>query len=254
MLALHLGSVDISFVIPTLDEEKYIVKTLDAIKAQKTKLKYEIIVVDGKSKDNTVKLAKKYGKVIIQKAKGIANARNLGAKAAKGEFVIFIDADTVIEPNYVSKVIGYLKKHPEVAGVTAKLDYDFSKFFWRVIWWFAERYIFIRSYFGKGRLTGINIAIRRDIFKKSGGFPEVPSEDMAFTAALWKFGKTKYLKGTVTHSSARRFNKEPLGILKYYIVRDLMTFTRTHKSKRFKNIERKIEKKIAKEAKYKEIR
>jgi len=254
MLTLHLDFVDISFVIPALDEEKYIVKTLKAIKAQKTKLKYEIIVVDGKSKDNTVKLAKKYGRVIIQKTRGISNARNLGAKAAKGEFLVFIDADTVIEQDYVSRVIGYLKKHPKVAGVTARLNYDFSKFFWKIIWWFAERYILIRSYFGKGRLTGINIAMRRDTFKKFKGFQEVPSEDVAFTAALWKFGQTKYLTSTVTHSSARRFNKEPWGIIKYYFVRDILTFTRTHKSRKFKNIEKKIEKKLAKEAKYKKIR
>ena len=100
----------VSVIIPTLNEEKYIEKTLKALKNQDFEGKFEIIVADGMSKDNTVKIAEKYAdKVILVKKKGIAAGRNEGARVAKGDVLIFVDADTVLLPNTISELVKAFK-------------------------------------------------------------------------------------------------------------------------------------------------
>ena len=90
----------ISFIIPTLNEETTIEKTLKNIK--EFSLDKEIIVSDGGSKDRTTEIAKRFtDKVLVHSKKerqNIAGGRNSGAKEAKGEFVVFVDADVLI-PN-----------------------------------------------------------------------------------------------------------------------------------------------------------
>ncbi|MBR9689725.1 MAG: glycosyltransferase [Candidatus Altiarchaeota archaeon] len=242
--------MDVSFIIPALDEEKMIGACLKSIKSQKTKLKFEIIVADGNSKDNTVKIAKKFAKVVRCKRKGIAYARNLGAKKAKGKLLVFIDADTTLPTDYLEKVWKYMNENPEVSALTARIKYDFSHGYLNLAWSALELVVLIQSAIGKARLTGINTVVWKDLFEKTGMFPEVPSEDVAFTSQMRKVGKTKYFRKTHVVSSARRFEKDPIGVIPYYLLRDVVTFAETHKSKSLK----KASDKIGKKADYKEIR
>ena len=84
----------ISIVIPAYNEERYLPILLDCIKKQTYK-NHEIIVADANSTDSTRQIAKKYGcKVVKGGMPGIG--RNNGAKAAKGEMLLFLDADSRI--------------------------------------------------------------------------------------------------------------------------------------------------------------
>ena len=83
----------ISVIVPAKNEEKYIMNVFEGLGAQTFK-DFEIIVVDGGSSDRTVSIAKRYGKVIIDKRKGIGTARNTGVKHARGDILVFLDADT----------------------------------------------------------------------------------------------------------------------------------------------------------------
>ena len=84
----------ISIIIPSFNEEKYLGKLLDSIKSSKFK-DFEIIVSDNNSKDNTKKIAKKYGCVVTKGGKpGVG--RNNGAKLAKHD-LLFIDSDVIIK-------------------------------------------------------------------------------------------------------------------------------------------------------------
>ena len=95
----------ISVVIPTYNEQDYIEKTLVSLKNQKTNVPYEIIVCDGNSTDNTVKIAKKYAdKVVYEKRTGIGFGRNKAVKSSKGIYLVNTDADTIYPSNFIEKV------------------------------------------------------------------------------------------------------------------------------------------------------
>ena len=89
----------ISIVIPAFNEEYYLPKLLDSIKRQTYK-NYEIIVADADSKDKTRQIAKKHGCSIVKGGMPAAG-RNSGAKSAKGDILLFLDADVQFDENFL---------------------------------------------------------------------------------------------------------------------------------------------------------
>ena len=246
--------MDVSFIVPALNEEKCIEKTLKSLKAQKTKLKYETIVVDGKSKDRTVAIAKKYARIVSQKTLGIANARNIGAKHAKGKLLIFVDADTTIPTDFLDICWDYMQSHKDMVALTARIKYDTRNLAAKILWKIVESFIRLGSFFGRGQLVGINTVTWKDVFDEIGGFPEIVAEDTAITSLFWKIGRTKYFTGTYSLSSARRFEKNPWEIIPYYISLYIVMRFRQARSPKIKKLGAKIEKKLGKRAEYKPIR
>jgi glycosyltransferase involved in cell wall biosynthesis len=110
-------------VIPTLNEENNLPRLLADLQNQSYK-NFQIIVVDAKSKDKTQNIAKKYKvNLIISDKKNVSHQRNLGAKEAKTEWIVFMDADNRIPKNYL---IG-LKRHvmtlnPDILSTWFKPD------------------------------------------------------------------------------------------------------------------------------------
>ena len=95
----------LSIIIPALNEEKYLPILLSQIKKQNfSGGKYEIIVADAGSKDKTVEIAKSYGCKVVPG--GLPpKARNEGAKKARGELFLFLDADVVLPENSLEKFL-----------------------------------------------------------------------------------------------------------------------------------------------------
>src|SRR5437773_1290083 len=94
----------ISFVVPAHNEEALIVQTLEAIHASAREIgeTYEIIVVDDASTDATANLAEANGaRVVSVNHRQIARTRNSGGRAARGERLFFIDADTTANPKAI---------------------------------------------------------------------------------------------------------------------------------------------------------
>lgn len=97
--------MDVSFIIPALNEEEYIEQCLNSIMVffSSTKLEFEIIVVDNGSTDNTCKIANNKGAIVIKAENvNVGSVRNFGAKSAKGRVLCFIDADCEISESWVS--------------------------------------------------------------------------------------------------------------------------------------------------------
>ena len=94
--------VDISVIIPLYNSEKYIVDTIHSVIFQEPhNLTYEIIIVDDKSSDNSKELVKKLNHnkvrlIELKKNSGTANARNVGSRLAKGDWIQFLDSDDTI--------------------------------------------------------------------------------------------------------------------------------------------------------------
>jgi glycosyltransferase involved in cell wall biosynthesis len=94
----------LSIIIPALNEEKFIPKLLTDIKKQKYK-NFEVIVIDGDSDDKTRQVAESYAEyytitVVNAKRRNLSFQRNLGGEIAKGEYLVFIDADSRIRPSF----------------------------------------------------------------------------------------------------------------------------------------------------------
>lgn len=103
----------LSIVIPTLNEQGNIITLLKQIPPVIRDYKYEVIVVDGYSKDRTVEFAKRMGARIIYDNKGKGSALIKGLNAAKGDIIISMDADLSNRPNELKLLI---------AGIEAGYD------------------------------------------------------------------------------------------------------------------------------------
>ncbi len=91
----------LSFIVPAHDEEAAIAATVRAIRAAAASAQaaFEIIVVDDASSDRTAELAAAEGAQVLRiERRQIAAARNAGARAARGDTFVFVDADTLIAP------------------------------------------------------------------------------------------------------------------------------------------------------------
>jgi len=195
----------ISVIVPSLNEEKYIEPTLKALRNQDYKGEYEIIVVDGGSKDKTVKIAKKYADKVIVVGKGIGKGRNEGAKVAKGDIFIFVDADTILLFNVLTEIKKSFRKKGVVGAscpvlpISAQVK-DFMPY------WIYNLFAKSTTKTDKSRLATICFACRKDVFEKVGGFREDDKigEDFDLTEKLSKIGEIRFTEETLAMTSPRR--------------------------------------------------
>lgn len=197
----------VSVVIPTLNEEKDISKALFHI----TRLKpYEVIVVDGYSKDKTRQMAKKFKAKVLLKRGNVSVARNRGAQKAKGDIVLFLDADTIVYDNIIDIIKRDFSRSKNLVGWTCNV-YGFSPY-WseqRIYYWNNVLTKFLINKVKKPHAPGIAIAVRKKTFEKIGRFNEkmrvMEDHDMALRIA--KHGSFKFSKDTCVFTSTRRINR-----------------------------------------------
>jgi glycosyltransferase involved in cell wall biosynthesis len=202
-LVIHL--VKISVIIPALNEEHYILGTLKALQKQSFK-DFEVIVADGGSKDKTREIAKKYAKVIIERKKGMGAGRNAGAKVAKGEIIVFLDADTFPSKDLLKTYSSAFDS--EIIAATGPI-LPLEKVSKRVGWGYEIVSVFfvkLTIMMGQPSIVGSNFAVKRKIFDKVGGFDEklLTYEDWDLSSKLKKFGKIAYCDDAKVKTSARR--------------------------------------------------
>lgn len=113
----------ISIIIPVYNGEKFLPGCLDAVASSSYK-KYELIVVDDCSTDDSARISRERGALVLRTSRqsGPAGARNLGAQKARGEVLFFVDADVVIKPDTLARVATISIEHPDVAAVFGSYD------------------------------------------------------------------------------------------------------------------------------------
>ncbi|OHB39800.1 MAG: hypothetical protein A2Y09_00185 [Planctomycetes bacterium GWA2_39_15] len=203
----------ISVIIPTLNEESHIEKTLQSVIKQEGN--YEFYVVDGGSTDNTVAIAKRYACVISSK-RGRAIQMNAGAKLCKGDILLFLHADTLL-PDNAFREIRKRMKDDTVVGGSFYIEFDADNFILRGIS-FISRFDFRIFHFGDQ-----GIFVRRDVFQALRGYKEIPiMEDYDFYKRLAGQGKVVLLRMPVI-SSARRFVKK--GVVRQLLINKLVVLS-----------------------------
>jgi len=196
----------ISIIVPTLNEEKYIEQTLKSLKNQDYEGEYEIIVADGMSKDNTVKIARKHAnKVVSVRKKGIGIGRNEGAKAARGEILIFVDADTILQSNGLSELSKPFQ-NKKVVGAACPIVPMSSKRRDLMLYRAFNQFMIMSIKSKKAQIPGVCCIYRKSAFEKVGGFDERLDtlEDYELSKKISKLGKIVFVKDTFALTSMRR--------------------------------------------------
>ena len=217
-------SIDASIIIPTIDEAGCIEETLKSVARQRSTFSFEVIVSDGGSKDNTVKIARKYSRVVVCPIKGTGTQLDFAANLSRGKILIFLDADTLLPESYLQRVIESFRTNESLWACGAPFEYDGRKRYkielGRVTFAITDYvlvnlamylwYVF-RDVFHFTEIPGCNFCIRRDIFLEIGGFKRFPSipVDVALSSAVRelikrrKMGRMKIFKTMIVLTSPR---------------------------------------------------
>ncbi|MFH1198794.1 MAG: glycosyltransferase family 2 protein [Candidatus Omnitrophota bacterium] len=161
----------VSVIIPTYNRQHYIKEAVESALAQDY-LKIEVIVVDDGSQDNTESVLAPYAgriKYIKQENSGPAKARNHGIKAARGEFITFLDSDDKYFSRKVSRQAEYLRNHSECGLVYSDCEYfDDSGRHWRPNIKRHEGWIFDKLLFEDFFGSGSCVMVKRSILEQVG--------------------------------------------------------------------------------------
>lgn len=137
------SQIDLSFVVPVYNSQKYLERCVDSLVNQKTSYNYEVILVDDGSEDNSGKIADQYEdefefvRVLHQDNAGISAARNRGISSARGRYLAFVDNDDCVDESYVQILMdrayetdadvvkcGHYRWNVESNSIISKVKYD----------------------------------------------------------------------------------------------------------------------------------
>jgi cellulose synthase/poly-beta-1,6-N-acetylglucosamine synthase-like glycosyltransferase len=174
-------SPSVTVVVPVRNGEQTIQQLLESLqKLDYDRNKVEVIVVDGNSTDKTREIVKKYPvNLVVEKKKGLNLARNIGIKCSNGEIIAFTDADCIVPPNWITKIVENFKdpKVSCVGGSAKALENDFISQYAdnsivRLMPFFTKREELekVKPFFRHP--AGCNMAFRRKVAEEVGYFDE----------------------------------------------------------------------------------
>jgi rSAM/selenodomain-associated transferase 2 len=207
------GMIQISIIIPTLNEAETLPKTLQSIVGER---QVEIIVVDASSQDKTWEIASVFGvKIIHSPQKNRAHQMNLGAAAAAGKIFLFLHADTLLPTGYLPLVSQVLAMPQTVAGAF-ELGIDGAQKSFQLL----ETAVNWRSRFFSLPYGDQALFMKAEIFRQIGGFAKLPiMEDFDLVQRLKRRGKIGIAPAKVLTSN-RRWQK--LGICRTTAINQLI--------------------------------
>ena len=202
----------ISIIVPTRNEAESISKLLPEMLAIPG---IEVLVVDGDSSDNTVATAKALGAKVFIVSPGRAFQMNAGARAARGEILLFLHADTRLAPGFAAQVRDALSQ-PGVAAGAFRLAIDGRGFALRILEWLVN----FRSRLLQMPYGDQGIFLRADLFSAVNGFPDLPiMEDFELVRRLKRRGRIRIISLAAT-TSPRRWEKS--GILRTTVINQVI--------------------------------
>jgi len=193
----------LSIVIPALNAEADLPGCLNAlVPALEANLLREVIVADGGSIDATPRLAEGSGATLISSEQGRATQMIAGAKAARGEWLLFLHADTWLSRDWVERTLAHIEKHPEKAAaytLAFRTDHPMGKVIARRANWRARTF---GLPFGDQGLL-----ISRKLYEDIGGYEDLPlMEDFKLARAL---GKSRIsILSAQARTGAKKYEKD----------------------------------------------
>ena len=213
----------ISFIVPAYNEEVLLPACLEAILAEieRSRVEAEVIVVNNASTDRTVEVALKFPSVTVvqQPIKGLVQARSAGFAACSGELVANIDADTLVPPFWIDRVLAEFDRDPDLVTVSGPYDYYDVPFriraAARLFYWVGfATYSFNRHVLRVGSMVqGGNFVLKREALVRAGGFDEkftFYGEDTDIARRMSGVGRVKFTWALMAKSSGRRLKGDGL--------------------------------------------
>jgi rSAM/selenodomain-associated transferase 2 len=197
--------VNLAVVIPTLSEAERIGQSVrDARRSAASRV--EITVVDGGSTDGTPERAAEAGARVVTSAPGRARQLGVGARASRGDVLLFLHADTRLPPGYDAAVFDALRD-PAVVGGAFRFRFDRRAPALRLIEWGARL---------RGAVFGMPygdqaLFVRRDVLEAIGGVPQAPiMEDLDLVVAMKRRGRVVLVPLDAVTSARRYLARGPL--------------------------------------------
>lgn len=205
----------ISVIIPTLNEEHVLERTLAALQNGSSAGRCEPIVVDGGSSDATVTLARAAGAKVIESPRGRGCQMNAGAAVSSGDILLFLHADTLLPVDFPHLIEETLVRPGIAAGAFSLAIASREKSLAAIAYLANLRSRFLHLPYGDQALF-----TSKRIFAEAGGFPEIAiMEDYVFVRRLHKLGRIVILPAKAT-TSARRWQN--MGILRTTLINQLI--------------------------------
>lgn len=195
----------LSIIIPTLNEERSIGKSLEAL-AQIT-ANIEVIVADGGSEDSTLTIARQKYAQILTCDRGRGNQMHCGAMTARGEILLFLHADTIVPSCAAERIYDAFAKDESAVVGNFEVDFDGETRAARSLTWLYPRLRKLGLCYGDSA-----IFVRTAVYREVGGFSPLPIfEDLDLIRRLRKRGRMVHLPLAVITSS-RRFEGQSFGL------------------------------------------
>lgn len=186
-LRAHTAPQSISAIVPTLNEERMLGRTLERLTSEPG---VEVVVVDGGSSDRSLELARRAGAAVVVSAKGRAIQLNTGAAASAGDALIFVHADTLLPRNWSPLVLQALSD-PAVALGAFRFAVDLPGTSMRTL----ERLVDFRSRWLLTPYGDQCFFMRRSSFEDLGGYPLQPiAEDYELVRRARRIGRVVTLQ------------------------------------------------------------
>lgn len=197
------GALSVSVVIPARNEARSVAETVRSARAAGAN---EVIVVDGESDDGTAAVALGLADVVLRCRPGRARQMNAGAKAARGEVLVFLHADTTLPERAVAAIRGAVAGGILGGAFRVRLGVSAGTSAARAAALrLTASMINIRSRIFRAYTGDQAIFVRRDVFEDLGAYPEIAlMEDVEFCRRLTRRGRTVLLPARII-TSARRW-------------------------------------------------
>ncbi|MCD6500917.1 glycosyltransferase [bacterium] len=198
----------LSIIIPTLNEENYLPRLLESLRRQSFR-DFEVIVADAGSKDTTREIAKAFGCKVV-KGGLPAKGRNQGAKEAKGDLLLFLDADVILPEDFLTKAIGEFKKRDlDIASFPLIPISEKRNSLSQILFDFFYNYP-LKIFEKKWPHGAMGILVKKSLHQNLKGFDEEIkfAEDHDYIKRASELRKFGVIKSTKIFVSLRRFKKE----------------------------------------------
>ena len=203
----------ISFVVPTLNEQQTVARTLECLASYSGE--HEIIVSDDNSTDDTVEICQRYANTVVRygepQKRTIAQVRNRGAAVARGDYLVFVDADVLIPDiddffrrsrsrfradSRLVALTGQYRVTPESATTADRFVFTML----------GLQFLLQNNILRVGAASGKFQMVAAEAFETVGGFNEklVASEDMDLFRRLSRVGRTYFARDLTVYHSGRR--------------------------------------------------